>query len=246
MDHSFLKDLDMAGVCWELDENIQKQSQQNDIIQHKHNLNKISSPVIVPASAPITLEVVKSMANRPTDTKAMLRMIYEFNHPLRSGVTNVVGPNFANASNGLMIITDMPSSEDDLSGKILSGEAGDLMDKILAAIGMSRNTVSIVPLIFWHTPGNRTPSREELDLTRPFINRIIEMEKPKIILTLGSLAAKEVADINIAKKHGIQTTLENGIIVIPVYHPNYLLLKPSAKKDVWTILQNVQNLLKNS
>jgi len=246
MEYNSLKDLDMAGVRWELDENLPlSNSIQKNNSNQKNKSNRVVSPMIVPASAPITLEVVQSMANRPTDINAITRMIYEFNHPLRSGVTNVVGPSFATNPNGLMIITDMPSSEDDLSGNILSGEVGELTDKMLSAIEMSRKTVSIIPLIFWHTPGNRTPTREELDLTRPFIDRIIGMTKPKVILTLGSLAAKEIANINIAKSHGIQTTIQKDIIVIPIYHPNYLLLKPSIKKEVWAVLQNVQKLLKN-
>ena len=116
---------------------------------------------------------------------------------------------------------------------------------MLSAIGMSRENVSIVPLLFWRTPGGRTPSREELDLSMPFVNKVIDMLAPKIIITFGTLAATEIAKTNLTDKHDTEITDDQGRTVIPMYHPNYLILKPSAKKDVWDALQNIQKLLKN-
>ena len=202
--------------------------------------------VIIPPSAPITLDTVKSMAERPNDIQSLVRMVTEFNHPLRSGATNVVMPNIAQNPNGLLVITDIPSSDDDLSGKILSGNAGEMLDKMLSAIEMSRENVSIISLVFWRTPGGRTPSREELDLVRPFINKMIEMLKPRVILTLGTLAATEIGQINLTSMHGNEIETDAGYTVVPIYHPNYLILKPSAKRDVWNALQNVQKMLKNA
>jgi DNA polymerase len=146
----------------------------------------------------------------------------------------------------MIILTDMPSPDDDVSGKILTGVAGEMMDKMLNAIGMSRDVVSILPMLFWRTPGGRSPSRDEIDLARPFVNRAIELLKPRVILTLGTLPATEIAGINRGRSHGIATTIENNITVMPIYHPNYLILKPAAKRDVWNALQNVQNLLKSA
>ena len=185
------------------------------------------------------------MVERPNDIDSLIRMIGEFNHPLRNGVTNVVMPNIATKPNGLLIITDSPSTDDDISGKILSGMAGEMTDKMLSALDMNRENVSIVPLSFWRTPGGRTPTREELDLVRPFIDKIIEMLKPKVIVTFGTLAATEIAQIDLSSLHGNEIQSPNGYTIIPVFHPNYLILKPSAKRDVWNALQNVQKLLKN-
>ncbi len=238
-----LQDLHMAGVRWELSENtknVVKNAPRNTSVQ-----NTPSKPVIVPASAPITLEIAKSMATRPNDIESLVRMILEFNHPLRIGATNVVIPNIATSANGLVIITDMPSTDDDLSGKILSGAAGEMMDKMLSAIEMGRDSVSIVPLVFWRTPGGRSPTREELDLIRPFIDKMLEMLNPKIVITLGTLASTEIGQINLTSNHGAQIQSDKGFTIIPMYHPNYLILKPSAKRDVWTVLQNVQKMLKN-
>ena len=242
MGHYALQDLYMAGVQWELTESPVKQV-KNTVSQSVDMKNK---PVIVPASAPITLSIVQSMVNRPNDIDSLVRMIGEFNHPLRSGATNVVMPNIATNPNGLVIITDIPSTDDDLSGQVLSGAAGEMIDKMLSAIEMGRDSVSIIPLVFWRTPGGRTPSREELDLIRPFIDKLLEMLKPKIVITLGTLATTEIAKTNLTTNHGTQINHDDGYVIVPLYHPNYLILKPSAKRDVWNALQNVQKMLKNS
>lgn len=245
MQNYILRDLVMAGVQWELLETSTKQNAKKTPVQQNLLATKPESkPIIIPACAPITLDTVKSMVERPTDIDSLIRMVAEFNHPLRSGATNVVMPNIATNPNGLLIITDLPSSDDDISGKILSGPAGELTDKMLSAIGMSRESVSIIPLLFWRTPGGRTPNREELDLSLPFVNKIIEMLSPRIIITFGTLATTEIAKTNLTDKHGSEIVLDSGRIIVPIYHPNYLILKPSAKKDVWTALQNVQKLLK--
>ena len=247
MGYNALQDLNLSGVRWELCEEPQKTTKINKPVQQTFDGSQQKNQertIIVPAAAPITLDTVKSMVARPMDIDSLVRMVGEFNHPLRNGATNVVLPNIAKEPNGLVIITDIPSTDDDLSGIILSGPAGELTDKMLAAIGMSRDNVSIIPLCFWRTPGGRTPSREELDLVRPFIDRMIEMLKPRIIATFGTLAATEIAGINLTSAHGNEIKTDNYIIT-PLYHPNYLLLKPSAKKDVWEVLQNIQKLLKN-
>lgn len=246
MGNKAIKDLDMAGVHWEICENPVKSGTQKAPIQQTFQTNyNGAKPIIVPPTAPITLETVKSMVARPNDIDSLLRMIGEFNHPLRSGATNVVMPSIAPNPNGLVIITDLPSSDDDLSGQILSGNAGEMVDKMLNAIDMSRESVSIVPLLFWRTPGGRTPNREEIDLSMPFVNKIIDMLNPRVVITFGTLAAEEIAKTNLTAAHGNEIVSESGYTVFPLYHPNYLILKPSAKKDVWNVLQNIQKLLKN-
>ena len=242
-----LQDLSMAGVYWELSESPVKQTVKKAPVQQTLLTNKENAkPIIIPASAPITLDTVKSMVERPNDIDSLVRMVAEFNHPLRNGATNVVLPNIATRPNGLVIITDSPSSDDDISGKILSGAVGELTDKMLSAVNMSRESVSIIPLLFWRTPGGRTPSREEIDLSLPFVNKIIAMLKPSVVITFGTLSTTEIAKTNLSDMHGSEIQSDKGYTIIPMYHPNYLMLKPSAKKDVWNALQNVQKLLKNS
>ena len=255
MSYNALRDLDLAGVRWELVDtplSVANIGQQNTPEAQKKttNIAEISriSTSVVPPIAPIqtiSQETVNAMANRPSDIPALIRMIGEFNHPLRATATNTVLPHIATAPNGMLIVTDIPSSEDDECGNILTGAVGELMDKMLAAIGMGRENVSIIPMLFWRTPGGRTPSRVEIDMARPFVDRMINMLAPRVILTLGTLPATEIAGVNLAKAHGTPVTQENGRIIMPIYHPNFLILKPAAKRDVWNALQNVQNILKS-
>ena len=250
MTYNKLRDLVQSGVQWELcDEPFVVQSANTAKTQIKDNAPETgrNTPSVVPPIVPvqtISLDTVKSMASRPTEIKSLNRMIGEFNHPLRSAATNTVLPHMGQGR--LLILTDIPSSDDDESGKILSGGIGDLLDKMIGAIGLSRENVSIVPMLFWRTPGGRTPTKQELELARPFVDKAIELINPTVIVTLGTLPATEMANVNLAKQHGEIIDLENGIKMVPIFHPNYLMLKPAAKKDAWVALQKVQNILKSA
>ena len=259
MSYTSLRDLVLAGVRWELSDipvvapktpavtsvSVASDTRRDaeSVVAEMGRAMASVVPAIAPAQT-ISLDTVRAMASRPADMATLNRMIGEFNHPLRATATNTVLPHVGQGD--LLIITDIPGTDDDASGQILSGTTGELMDKMLSAIGLSRDTVSIVPMVFWRTPGGRSPSRTELDLARPFIDRAIEILHPRVILTLGTLPATELANINLAKSHGVATVLDCGATLVPIFHPNYLLLKPAAKRDVWSALQNVQNILKSA
>lgn len=239
-----LIDLDLSGVKWEILEEPNIAIQTTQKLQTKQNRTATTIvPTIAPV-APLSVETVSAMAMRPNDIHVLIRMIGEFNHPLRAGATNVVLPHIAKAPNGILIITDIPGSDDDATGNILSGATGELLDKMLNAIGMGRDNVHIVPLLFWRTPGGRTPVREELDLARPFVNRLVDFINPKFILTLGDLATKEILGQPLAKSCGKISEMSGGINILPIYHPNYMILKPLSKREVWDALQELQKLLK--
>lgn len=254
-----LRDLEMAGIKWEITDNpimtprTQAISPETPIMPARPTAATIVAEIgraaasVVPAVAPMqtmSIDTVRAMAARPTDMATLNRMIGEFNHPLRPTATNTVLPHVGQGK--LLILTDTPGADDDASGNILSGATGELMDKMLNAIGESRNSVSIVPIIFWRTPGGRTPSQMELDMARPFVDKAIKLIKPRVILTLGTLPAAQMVNVNLAKSHGTPVVMENGITCVPIFHPNYLILKPAAKRDVWNALQNMQNILKTA
>ncbi len=262
-----LRDLSLAGVVWEITElptaaaaamaAARRAAEQQaaprpasaaddiQIPQAQRTPVYSSGPVIVPRIAPLSRDTAVAAAARPTDPDALARMIGEFNHPLRATAHNTVLPHVAPRPNGLLIITDIPGADDDAAGRILTGAAGELLDKMIGAIGMSRDNVSIMPVLFWRTPGGRTPSRAELDLARPFVDRMIELLQPRLIVTMGTLAATEIAHTDLAKNQGALQDVD-GRHVMPIFHPNYLLLKPAAKRDAWNALQAVQNMLKSS
>ncbi len=273
MQYSDLNDLVLAGVQWELTElpmatiNDARATARRDaaaaasapktspvvtmapadMADIAPNLSRTVTSIVPPMRpvVPMSVDTAVAMASRPGDMDSLCRMISEFNHPLRSGATNVILPHVAPNPNGLVIITDIPSADDDASGGVLSGAAGELLDKMIGAIGMSRENVSMLPLIFWRTPGGRSPSGDELALARPFVDRILEMLSPRLILTLGTLAASAVSSVTLPRGHGTVTTLSSGVPCVPIFHPNYLMLKPAAKRDAWDALQNIQKLLKS-
>lgn len=252
-----LNDLNLAGVRWEISDTpimTPRAKSTPDVADtpKRQTAATIVAEIgraaasVVPAVAPtqtMSIDTVRAMAARPNDMDTLKRMIGEFNHPLRVTATNTVLPHVGDGK--LLIVTDMPSADDDESGNILSGATGELMDKMLNAIGESRKSVSIVPMVFWRTPGGRTPSQTELDMARPFVDKTIELIQPRVILTLGTLPATHIADVNLAKSHGVPVQMDNGATCVPIFHPNYLILKPAAKRDVWNALQIAQNILKS-
>ena len=253
-----LRDLQLAGVQWEIEDtpitlrahaataaqtaatpSTAAPKAAGVATQHAATTNTIAVPPIAPV-AHDSAEKIAAAAGTIAELIAELR---GFEHPLRATATTVVMPHIAENQGPLMILTDGPGADDDAAGKILTGAGGELLDKMLGAIGLSRDVVSIVPMLFWRTPGGRSPSRVELDLARPFVMRMIEMIAPRAILSLGTLPAGEVAGLNLAKSHGVRTDVL-GRPFMPIYHPNYLMLKPATKRDAWGALQELQNLLK--
>ena len=244
MYNSDLRDLELAGVRWELTE----QSVTGNSAHTAPATHATRTPtMVVPPIAPLadaSVDTAVAAAARPTDIASLRRMIGEFMHPLRMASTNAVlpmGPDNAE----IAIITDVPGPDDDATGRVMSGAAGELLDKMLGAIGISRDNVCILPLVFWRTPGGRSASRMELDLARPFVDRTIELTRPRVVITLGTCAAAEFAGAKLPADHGKPITRDEYTIV-PIYHPNYLILKPAAKRDAWDALQTVQKLLKSA
>ncbi len=151
----------------------------------------------------------------------------------RSATRPVFAEGNPNAS--LMVIGEAPGAEEDRRGIPFCGPSGQLLDKMLAAIGFNRAENSyITNSLFWRPPGNRTPSTEELAVCRPFVERHIELQKPKIILLAGGVAVRALLqdESSISRLRGKQLKYKD-IPVIITYHPSYLLRQPSQKKLAW-------------
>ncbi|MDR2412832.1 MAG: uracil-DNA glycosylase [Rickettsiales bacterium] len=244
-----LRDLALSAINWELKEEsafAAPPPEKNNSHKSRQKEKPAHAPASVPAAAPVSLSAAQDAAGGADSLQNLSDAIINFNHPLKQFAQNVVPPHFAKTpgQDKLLIITDMPSADDDDSGQILTGAGGELMDKMLAAINLSRDTVSIMPLVFWRSPGGRTPTREELDLTKPFLEKALSLANPKAILTLGTLAAIEIAGARLPKDHGAcLQNMDFCKFIIPIFHPNYLLLKPDSKKDVWSALQKLAAFL---
>ena len=94
-----------------------------------------------------------------------------------------------------MLIGEAPGRDEDLEGKPFVGRAGQLLDKMLAAIGLSEADVHITNIVYWRPPGNRTPTPQEAQVCRPFLERQVELVAPEVVVLLGGAAAKHVLDV---------------------------------------------------
>ena len=148
----------------------------------------------------------------------------------------------------LMIIGEAPGREEDLEGKPFVGRAGQLLDKMLAAINLGEADVHITNIVYWRPPGNRTPTPQEAQVCRPFLDRQMELVAPKVVLTLGGPATGAVLGVEggIMKSRGRWREIEiNGRAVraMPTLHPAYLLRTPAAKRLTWRDLLAVRAAL---
>ncbi|MBY3346983.1 uracil-DNA glycosylase [Rhizobium laguerreae] len=154
------------------------------------------------------------------------------------------------AESGIMVIGSAPSAEDDREGMPFSGKSGQLFDKMLAAIGLTRSSVLLTQVIPWRPPGNRAPSAAEMDICRPFIERQIALAEPKAILLLGNFSARFFFGEN-DTIHGLRGRWKEIAIadcVIPAIaslHPQDLLTAPVNKRLAWNDLLAFQAKLKS-
>jgi uracil-DNA glycosylase len=149
----------------------------------------------------------------------------------------------------LMIVGEAPGREEDLAGKPFVGRAGQLLDKMLAAIGLGEDDVHITNVVYWRPPGNRTPTPQEVQVCRPFLERQIELVAPDVLMTLGGPAATALLGIEggIMRARGRWRELEVGgrmVPAMPTLHPAYLLRTPIGKRLAWRDLLAVQERLR--
>lgn len=149
-----------------------------------------------------------------------------------------------NYKTDLMFIGEGPGFDEDKTGQPFVGKAGNLLTKIINAMGLSREDVFISNIIKCRPPENRDPLPEEISCCRPFIDKQIELINPKVICTLGRYSTQTLLNYtrSITKMRG-QFIDFKGIKVMPTFHPAYLLRSPSAKKDVWKDVQTIRDYL---
>lgn len=156
---------------------------------------------------------------------------------LKKTATNTVfgeGP----AGARLMIVGEAPGADEDRQGRPFVGPSGRLLERMLAAIGLGREEVYIANTVYWRPPGNRTPSAEEVEACRPFMDRQIALVAPDVLMLTGGAAAKTL----LGTTEGIMrlrgrwrqfATADGSIDVMPTFHPAFLLRSPARKREAW-------------
>jgi DNA polymerase len=198
-----------------------------------------------PPAAPA---VVTSLSADPSETRALaaaaptldaLRATMEAYEgcTLKKRATQLVFAD-GNPQASIMLVGEGPGEQEDLTGKPFVGRAGQLLDRMLGAVGLDRSKVYIANMVPWRPPGNRDPSPEELALCTPFLIRQVELVAPKFLVTLGNVPTKSLFQTanGITRMRGQWKELEIGshrVRSLATLHPAYLLRTPASKALAW-------------
>jgi uracil-DNA glycosylase family 4 len=158
---------------------------------------------------------------------------------LKRTATNTVFAD-GNPKAPLMFVGEAPGADEDLRGLPFVGKAGQLLDRMLAAIGLNREHAYITNILFWRPPGNRQPTSGEIAACLPFVERHIELVSPEVLVLLGGTAAKTL----LARSEGIMRLrgrwfdystpgLARPVPALATFHPAYLLRSPGQKRQAW-------------
>jgi uracil-DNA glycosylase len=148
----------------------------------------------------------------------------------------------------IMLIGEAPGRDEDLQGKPFVGRAGQLLDRMLATIGLAEEHVYITNTVYWRPPGNRTPTPEEVEACAPFLARQIELLAPDVLVLLGGAAVRNILGLaeGIMRLRGKWLSYAcagRDIATLPTLHPAYLLRTPEDKRLAWRDLLMVKEAL---
>jgi uracil-DNA glycosylase len=199
---------------------------------------KTQEPKLVPRNQ---IEQTARELAQAANSLAELRAVFEAfdGCPLKETATNFVFSD-GNPESAIMLIGEAPGAEEDRRGIPFIGPAGQLLDRMLAAIGLDRGSVYITNILPWRPPGNRNPTDAEISACLPFIERHIELVAPRILVPVGGTSAKSLLNTRegIMKTRGRWFTyespaMETPIAARPILHPAYLLRSPAQKRETW-------------
>jgi uracil-DNA glycosylase len=152
----------------------------------------------------------------------------------------------------IMLVGEAPGKDEDEAGKPFVGRSGQLLDRMFAAIGLSRSTnLFISNTIFWRPPGNRPPTQGEIAACLPFIRRMVELKRPKMLIMIGGVSAQTMLgrDTGITRLRGKRLAYKDGdsapIDAMAMLHPAYLLRRPQDKRMAWADLLALESWLED-
>jgi len=216
----------------------------------RDSLSTIAHPSGDVAPPDAALIAARELAASAVDLAALRSIIGEFDGcGLKRTATQLV---FADGAPGalVMLVGEAPGGDEDRLGRPFVGRAGQLLDRMLKAVGLDRSRVYIANVVPWRPPGNRTPTLQETQICLPFIRRQIELAKPKILVCLGGSSAQTLLGVKggIMRARGswFAYRCEGGgeIRAFAMLHPAYLLRQPSQKRLAWSDLRALARELK--
>ena len=201
-----------------------------------------------PERAVVAAVTISSMVNSIPDLESAVN---EFDDCiLKNTAINTVFAD-GNPSARIMFIAQVPGADEDRKGIPFAGPDGQLLDKMLASIGIDRDNCYMTNIVYWRPPGDREPTANEIAICIPFAERHIELVSPEILILLGGPASRSLLGMKegITKIHGqwfeySTSKMASPIQTMPLYHPNNLLSAPAHKKDVWQDLLKIKHRLR--
>ncbi len=219
--------------------------QNGEIKAHKSNPLPHAAPVLqplpqVPLQSPAAVTDARQAAAQATTLEALRDAIASFEgcalkHTAKNTVFADGNPNAA-----IMVVGEAPGGDEDRLGKPFVGVSGQLLDRMLAAIGLDRTTFYITNILPWRPPGNRSPTAAEIATCMPFVERHIALVKPKLLVFAGGVSAKALLNTTegIMRLRGRwfdykPDAITPPIAAMPTFHPAYLLRSPAQKREAW-------------
>jgi len=206
-----------------------------------------AAPAVHPTPPEIdAVELASHTAQRAKTLPDLADALADFAHcDLRRGARNCVFSD-GNPNAHLMIIGEGPGAEEDKLGKPFVGRAGQLLDQMFAAIGLTRASpdpaasIYITNTVPWRPPGNREPTPEELAILRPFLLRHIELAAPQVLVLVGNVACDALLGRRGILRLRGHWTQAQALPAMPMTHPAYLLRNPAAKREAWADLLSIK------
>jgi uracil-DNA glycosylase family 4 len=162
---------------------------------------------------------------------------------LSKGRTHIVF-GVGNPDADLVFVGEAPGRDEDIQGEPFVGKAGQMLTKIISAMGLTRDDVYICNVVKCRPPDNRDPLPSEIEMCEPFLQEQLRIIKPRVICALGSFASQTLlqSEVRISRLRG-QFRDYNGVPLMPTYHPSFLLRNPHAKREVWNDIKMMMEFL---
>ncbi len=190
-------------------------------------------------------ETPEERSEEITSLQQLRDVVARIDFPLKNCALNMVFGT-GNEHADILLLGEAPGAEEDKQGIPFVGQSGQLLDKILASVGLDRTKVYITNILPWRPPGNRTPTNQEIEIFRPYVLKHISLVNPKIIVCLGGTATKALLQTTpgIMQLRGKIATIDGvDAKIIPTFHPAYLLRSPSQKREVWSDFLRIRQLI---
>jgi DNA polymerase len=206
-----------------------------------------SPPAALTESLGEAAQSARRLAASAATVEALAALVAGFDGcALKRTATNTVFAD-GNPAASVMIIGEGPGADEDRIGRPFVGRAGQLLDRMLAAIGLDRSGVVITNVVYWRPPGNRTPTAAEIATCLPFVLRHIALVRPKVLVLAGGTAAGAL----LPQGQGITRLrgrwfdlavpgLDRPVPTLPMFHPSFLLRTPERKREAWRDLLSLR------